>query len=136
MLGVLGSGAGLAELCEDSDQEEAPRLRASKEAPEEDEEEASREDEELEDASDASEGEDVEEQWESDGSSAPEGEPEASEPPDPQEEEEVGCLSEKAQTCFPKHHECKIGLTSTLQSVCSLTSMWNVGENSTGPTKC
>uniref|UniRef100_A0A8C3GF55 Nucleolar MIF4G domain-containing protein 1 n=1 Tax=Cairina moschata TaxID=8855 RepID=A0A8C3GF55_CAIMO len=88
VLGVLGSGAGLAELCEDSDQEEAPRLRASKEAPEEDEEEASREDEELEDASDASEGEDVEEQWESDGSSAPEGEPEASEPPDPQEEEE------------------------------------------------
>lgn len=140
VLGVLGSGAGLGELCGDSDQEEAPGLRASKEAPEEDdeeeeEEEALGEDEELEDASDASEGEDVEEQWESDGSSAPEGEPEASEPPDPQEEEEVGCLSEIAQTCFPKRHECKIDFTSTLQSVCSLTSMWNVGENSAGPTK-
>uniref|UniRef100_A0A8B9CIZ9 Nucleolar MIF4G domain-containing protein 1 n=1 Tax=Anser brachyrhynchus TaxID=132585 RepID=A0A8B9CIZ9_9AVES len=88
VLGVLGSGAGLAELCKDSDWEEAPEPRASKEAPEEDEEEAPEEDEELEDASDASEGEDVEEQWESDGSSAPEGEPEASEPPDPEEEEE------------------------------------------------
>uniref|UniRef100_A0A8B9EZ89 Nucleolar MIF4G domain-containing protein 1 n=1 Tax=Anser cygnoides TaxID=8845 RepID=A0A8B9EZ89_ANSCY len=39
VLGVLGSGAGLAELCKDSDWEEAPEPRASKEAPEEDEEE-------------------------------------------------------------------------------------------------
>ncbi|XP_035174866.1 nucleolar MIF4G domain-containing protein 1 [Oxyura jamaicensis] len=91
VLGVLGSGGGLGELCEDSDREEAPGPRASKEASEKDEEEAPEENEELEDASDASdasEGEDVEQQWESDESSASEGEPEPSEPPDPEEEEE------------------------------------------------
>ncbi|KAM6376429.1 nucleolar MIF4G domain-containing protein 1 isoform 1-T1 [Alca torda] len=97
VLGALGSRAGLSQLCESSDEEEAPAPREKgRPAPAEDPREDEDEEEDPEDASDSSEGDDVEGQWESESSSPEDGGgSEASEPPgedeeEGEEEEEVG----------------------------------------------
>ncbi|XP_014800370.1 PREDICTED: nucleolar MIF4G domain-containing protein 1 [Calidris pugnax] len=96
VLGALGTRAGLSQLCESSDEEEAPASREKDRpgpaegplGPREDDDDDD-DDEEEEDASDPSEGDDVEGQWESESSSPEDGGvPEASEPPSEEEEEE------------------------------------------------
>ncbi|XP_054048614.1 nucleolar MIF4G domain-containing protein 1 isoform X1 [Rissa tridactyla] len=91
VLGALGSRAGLSQLCESSDEEEAPGPREKgRPAPAEDPPGLREEEEEdPEDASDSSDGDDVEGQCESDSSSPEDGGgSEASEPPGEDEEEE------------------------------------------------
>ncbi|XP_031471818.1 nucleolar MIF4G domain-containing protein 1 [Phasianus colchicus] len=99
VLGALGSGAGLAGLCQSSDEEEDPepggrgknpeKAGENPEKAEENSEKAEDDPEELVEASDTFEGSDGEGQWDSESSSPEDsGVPERSEASDPEEGEQ------------------------------------------------
>ncbi|OXB73249.1 UNVERIFIED_CONTAM: hypothetical protein H355_014621 [Colinus virginianus] len=96
VLGALGSGAGLAGLCQSSDEEEGPEPGGLGE----DAEKARERPEELGEVSDSFEESDGEGQWDGESSSAEDSEvPEGSEAPE-EEEQEVGSRLEITQTCL------------------------------------
>lgn len=117
VLGALGSGAGLAGLCQSSDEEEDREPGGRGEDPEkteEDPEKTEEDPEELVEASDDFEGSDGEGRWDSESSSREDGRvPDRSEASDPEEEEqEVGSWLEITQTCFSQYAQSRSDVTS------------------------